>query len=71
MELGNLCSFHRKFLTSDLVQKFGVLILTFCYLLDSCVCYNLDLETATIHSGESRSKFGYAVALHQDQGAKW
>lgn len=71
MELWNICSFHRKFLTRNVLHKFGVLILTVCYLIESCVCYNLDLETATIHSGDSKSKFGFAVALHQDQGAKW
>lgn len=71
MELWNICSFHRKFLTRNVLHKFGVLIWAFCYLVDSCVGYNLDLETVTVHRGESRSKFGYSVALHQDQGAKW
>lgn len=71
MELWNICSFHRKFLTRNVLHKVGVLIWAFCYLVDSCVGYNLDLETVTVHRGESRSKFGYSVALHQDQGAKW
>ena len=71
MEMRNICSFHRKFLTRSVLHQFGVLLWMYCCLLDFCTSYNLDLETVTVHSGESRSKFGYAVALHQDQGAKW
>ena len=71
MELRNICSFHRKLLVRNSLKQFGALLWMYLYLIDVCVSYNLDIETVTVHSGESRSRFGYSVALHQDQGAKW
>lgn len=49
----------------------GLLFVIFLVFLDLVKCYNLDLETRTIHSGDTRSMFGYSVALHQDQGSYW
>ncbi|XP_052821061.1 integrin alpha-8-like isoform X1 [Mya arenaria] len=71
----NMCAFHRKFLTrrrSNYV-KMGAVYAAFvmCILADIVGCYNLDLETVTVHAGERDSMFGYSVALHDDQGSKW
>lgn len=66
--LSAMCSFHRKFLTSRSVLSFCVLLSVF---IDLTYAYNVDTVTATIHSGDTRSMFGFSVALHQDQGSKW
>ncbi|XP_053374403.1 integrin alpha-8-like isoform X2 [Mercenaria mercenaria] len=66
-----MCSFHRKYLRRSVCTGIGIAFVLFSVFCDLAVAYNIDLSTATIHSGETRSMFGFTVALHQDQGSKW
>lgn len=70
-EISTMCSFHRKYLTRSVCRGIGIVFVLLSVFSDLTLAYNLDLETVTIHSGETRSMFGFSVALHQDQGSKW
>ncbi|KAL4222463.1 hypothetical protein ACF0H5_018503 [Mactra antiquata] len=66
--LCNVCSFHRKYLIKS--AFIGIfIILSICS--DLIHSYNADTVTAVVHTGETKSMFGFSVALHQDQGSKW
>ncbi|XP_052258576.1 integrin alpha-8-like isoform X2 [Dreissena polymorpha] len=76
-EMCNTCELHRKQMArrissrNKLWKSLTVALCVLFPLLESVCCYNLDLDTVTIHSGETKSMFGFSVALHQDQGSKW
>ncbi|KAK3588064.1 hypothetical protein CHS0354_012112 [Potamilus streckersoni] len=57
----------------DTKRKFCFLVICVLVYLEDYYAsgYNLDLESATIQSGDTGSMFGFDVALHQDQDAKW
>ncbi|XP_060592607.1 integrin alpha-V-like isoform X3 [Ruditapes philippinarum] len=67
----NMCSYHRKCISSSVYYGIGIVLVLLGVICDLSKAYNIDLTTATIHSGETRSMFGFSVALHQDQGSKW
>ncbi|KAL3831471.1 hypothetical protein ACJMK2_023216 [Sinanodonta woodiana] len=61
-----------RVLRVDYKRKFCFLVICVLVYLEDYACgYNLDLESATIRSGDTGSMFGFDVALHQDQDAKW
>lgn len=71
IEMRTMCSFHRKYLTGSVYSALGLTYVILSVLFDLTSAYNIDLVTATVHSGETKSMFGFTVALHQDQGSKW
>ena len=65
-------SLHIRHFSSTSISTRSVIIfvLCLCHVLH-CSGFNLDLPTATVHTGDPGSMFGYSVAQHKDGETDW